>query len=182
MQENPDIAMDAIVHLAQHITLAKRNDLSRVLADLNTAQPRDLDSSPVSRRGSNPFASIDTTKWKMTKYNFFNFLPVGNCYLEFNSAHFWAIKQFGTPYIGSIIFLTGVAVIIVCSLYSIIPYKVIKPCSKALNISLDSARILSSTSRGTQCCRGVKWFVRRRCLSNLASLSSCDSCSLLVLS
>ena len=32
--------------------------------------------------------------------------------------------------------------------------------------------IIYRTSRGTQLCLGVKWFARRRCLSNLASLSS----------
>ena len=42
-------------------------------------------------------------------------------------------------------------------------------------------KVLWRTSRSTQRCPGVKWFVRRYCLSNLASLSSGDSCSLFVL-
>ena len=38
-----------------------------------------------------------------------------------------------------------------------------------------------TNSSNTQRCLGVKWFVRRHCLSNLASLSWWDSCSLVVL-
>ena len=56
---SPDVAMDAIVHIAQNITPAKRNDLSRVLADLDTIQPSESDSTPPSpspsRSSSNPF-------------------------------------------------------------------------------------------------------------------------------
>ena len=42
---------------------------------------------------------------------------------------------------------------------------------KKLKVSI-SPFIYFITSRGTQRFLGVKWFVRRRCLSNLASLSS----------
>ena len=35
VEKNPDIAMDAIVHITQQITSAKRNELSRVLSALN---------------------------------------------------------------------------------------------------------------------------------------------------
>ena len=35
VDKNPDIAMDAIVHITQQITSAKRNELSRVLSALN---------------------------------------------------------------------------------------------------------------------------------------------------
>eukprot|EP00112_Aurelia_sp_Birch-Aquarium-sp1_P021031 Seg556.2 transcript_id=Seg556.2/GoldUCD/mRNA.D3Y31 product="Acetyl-CoA carboxylase" protein_id=Seg556.2/GoldUCD/D3Y31 len=59
LHSSPDVAMDAIVHIAQNITPAKRNDLSRVLADLDTIQPSESDSIPpspsTSRSSSNPF-------------------------------------------------------------------------------------------------------------------------------
>eukprot|EP00794_Sanderia_malayensis_P012741 gene12741-14046_t len=64
VQGNPEIAMDAIVHIAQHITTAKRNELSRVLADLNTMQSRENDSSsssPSMRRNSELSLSDDST-------------------------------------------------------------------------------------------------------------------------
>ena len=59
LQGSPDVAMDAIVHIAQNITPAKRNDLSRVLADLDTIQAGESDSltaTPPARRHSNPFS------------------------------------------------------------------------------------------------------------------------------
>eukprot|EP00795_Rhopilema_esculentum_P005271 gene5271-420_t len=62
LRESPEIAMDAIVHIAQTFTPDKRNDLSRVLADLGSSESNEGDSTPPcasTMKVSNEFSSED---------------------------------------------------------------------------------------------------------------------------
>ncbi|XP_065065553.1 acetyl-CoA carboxylase-like isoform X3 [Rhopilema esculentum] len=65
LRESPEIAMDAIVHIAQTFTPDKRNDLSRVLADLGSSESNEGDSTPPcasTMKVSNEFSSEDSDK------------------------------------------------------------------------------------------------------------------------
>ena len=52
MSANPEVAMDAIVNIAQQMNESKRNELSRVLLALNSTNERASSSS--GEEGSEP--------------------------------------------------------------------------------------------------------------------------------
>ena len=53
MEQNPDVAMDAIVHITQQITSASRYELSRVLRALNDQCDGDDNENPTTTASDN---------------------------------------------------------------------------------------------------------------------------------
>ena len=38
LQENPEVAMDSIVHITQHMTQSQRSEVTRILASMDASQ------------------------------------------------------------------------------------------------------------------------------------------------